>query len=110
MCGDCCTYYELHPNIISKLGLSGRHMASITDAWYLYNTVYPCPLCKVEDEDSEQILNLWFVKKQEMWNGDKVLLRGEMWKRVEDFHDDKWEVTNSMIVNGYRVFRILENE
>jgi hypothetical protein len=99
MCGDCITFAELAEPLKDSLGIQGRYIASLTDAWELANIVVDERVVRNEGEK-------WFDLKQELWKGGDVI-RGERMVQGENgFPENYWEVYEKVNVKGLNIYKL----
>lgn len=91
MCGDCCTYKRLHPNLLLRLGIECHEktiIASLTDAWELANIALGS---MNSDED--------YKKRKDSWNNEEIVY-GE----AVDVPNNFWEMFEKKQIKGISTY------
>ena len=98
MCKDCYTFAELSDTLKSALGIEGRYIASLTNAWDLANLV----VRNDEENDEEK----WFTTKEALWKGGDIVIGNHMVQGEDGFPENYWEVYERMNIKGCSIYKI----
>lgn len=92
MCGDCCTFKRLHPQLLVLLGIEFQKstiIASLTHAWALANIALGYTNNREEYE-----------KRKESWNNEEIVY-GE----AIDVPENYWEIFERIEIKGVSLYR-----
>ncbi len=98
MCHQCITFRQLQPTFVDKLGLEGRFIMSISNAWELLN--------RYVDEDIKDE-EKWFARKKVMWANGSIV--GDI-----DLLEEKslpleyWQTFTIIEINNIPIYKLPE--